>query len=252
MGVSLTEFEKGAPFAGDHGVAVAAVQGRFERLQRQQIARGDRTILLLEGWEGSGRKAALKLLGGALDLCHVSVHCPLAPEFDSGRHWLASYWNSLPRAGETVVFFGSWYGNPVHSRAGGALGDKEWARAFDEINEFEAQQTDHGTAIVKLFLHVSEEVQSRRLRDRYPLLGIESESQPARTELSRAALLSAWQDMFARSDTRWAPWRPIDGCDDLAGPLGALTAVADALDTGAAGDASRKGRKPVALVKKYA
>ncbi len=252
MGVSLTDFEMGAPFAGDHGVAVAAVQARLEKLQRQQIARGDRTIILLEGWEGSGRKAALKLLGGALDLCHVSVHCPLAPEFDSGRHWLASYWNSLPRTGETSVFFGSWYRNPVHARAAGALGDKEWARAFDEINEFEAQQTDHGTVIVKLFLHVTEQAQSRRLRDRDSLVDPESGAEPARSEPARAALLSAWQDMFARSDTRWAPWRPIDGCDDLAGPLGALTAVADALDKGSAGDASRKERKPVPLVKSFA
>ena len=36
-------------------------------------------------------------------------------------------------------------------------------RAFDEINEFEAQQRDYGTLIVKLYFDVSAEVQEQRL-----------------------------------------------------------------------------------------
>ena len=39
-------------------------------------------------------------------------------------------------------------------------------RAFDEINEFEAQQRDYGTLIVKLYFNVTAEVQERRLRKR--------------------------------------------------------------------------------------
>ena len=39
----------------------------------------------------------------------------------------------------------------------GNLDDKRWARAIDEINEFEAQQRDHGTMIAKLFFHVTPE-----------------------------------------------------------------------------------------------
>ena len=40
---------------------------------------------------------------------------------------------------------------------------KLFARAFDEINEFEAQQRDYGTLIVKLYFDVSADVQEQRL-----------------------------------------------------------------------------------------
>ena len=39
-------------------------------------------------------------------------------------------------------------------------------RAFDEINEFEAQQRDYGTLIVKLYFDVSADVQEQRLKER--------------------------------------------------------------------------------------
>ena len=45
----------------------------------------------------------------------------------------------------------------------GRIDEKALARAFDEINEFEAQQRDYGTLIVKLYFDVSAEVQERRL-----------------------------------------------------------------------------------------
>ncbi len=45
----------------------------------------------------------------------------------------------------------------------GRIDEAAVARAFDEINEFEAQQRDYGTLIVKLYFDVSPDVQERRL-----------------------------------------------------------------------------------------
>ena len=73
---------------------------------------------------------------------------------------------SIPAAGETAIFYRSWYRLIVEQRVQGKLDDKRWARAIDEINEFEAQQRDHGTMMAKLFFHVTAEKQAANLRVR--------------------------------------------------------------------------------------
>ncbi len=230
MGVSLTEFEVAAPFSGDYAAAVAAVQERLSQIQLAQVAHGKRAILLLEGWDGSGRHAALRRLAGALDPCHLSVHPMDGRALDEGRHWLASFWARLPRAGETAVFFPGWYRRSIEAQACGELGKKEWARAFDEINEFEAQQTDHGTILVKLFFHLSPEAQALRLQQRMQDPWLRGAAVQDRGQLSdRASWTSTWQEMFARSDTRWARWTVIDGGNEQSACIAALAAVADAL-----------------------
>lgn len=228
MGLSLTDFEQRTPFDGDYGAALAALQERIARLQLAQVVHGGRAIILFEGWRGAGKKGALKALAGALDPCHVAVHCVGTTDGDAQRHWLAPYWSRLPRAGETSVFFRSWYSDAVRRQAEGALAAKAWARTCDEINEFEAQQTDHGTLIVKLFFHVAAEVQAKRLHQRRedPWLRLQADEEPE----DREALLSAWSDMFKRSDTRWASWTVIGAADEAAARIAALSTVAQALE----------------------
>ena len=231
MGVILSEHELGASLAGDYADALAATQERLARLQLAQIVHGRRVMLLVEGWEGSGRRQALQLLAGSFDPCRVAFHCPAEGESDDGRHWLAPYWSKLPRAGESAVFLRGWYGSTVDARVRGGLGDKEWARAFDEINEFEAQQTDHGTLLAKLFFHVGEPVQARRLRERAadPWLRW-TLTDDGRSLALRQSYAEAWEAMFARSNTRWAAWQVVDGGDQRAANIAALTAIADALE----------------------
>ena len=57
----------------------------------------------------------------------------------------------LAAAGGTAIFLHSWYRRVLEDHVMGLVGDKEWKRGFDEINEFEAQQRDYGTALIKLY-----------------------------------------------------------------------------------------------------
>ena len=52
-----------------------------------------------------------------------------------------------------------------------------------------------------------------------------------RNRARRADYLAALKDMFAETDTRWAPWTAIDGNDKKAARIAALTRVAEALET---------------------
>ena len=233
VSTALTDFERGAPFAGDYDATLAALRERLSRLQLSQIVHRKRLIILLEGWEGAGKRSVLKLLGGALDPCHVRIH---SSSFDrhelDERHWLARYWSQLPAAGETSIFYLSWYAQLAEARASGAMDPREWARATDEINEFESQQHDHGTVLIKLFFHISAAVQAQRhaetRRDpwRRWLMNTDSAISPE----NRGLLQSALEDGFRATDTRWAPWRIIDANDARAGRIVALTALADAME----------------------
>ncbi|MEO5640473.1 MAG: polyphosphate kinase [Sphingomicrobium sp.] len=224
MAIDLTQFERGdsvPPISG-------ALLGRLGELQLAQIVHRHRAMILFEGGNGSGKRDALRRLAGAWDPCAFATHCPATDDQD--RHWLAPYWASLPGPGATAMFHGSWYRHLANERLAGRLTDKVWARRCDEINEFEAQQRDHGTLLVKLFFHVTAEVQAERLAvrdadpwrrwlvtDRRPLPPIDIRE-------------GVWTDLLRRTDTRWAPWTIIDANGHGAGSDAALSAVAAALE----------------------
>ena len=101
-------------------------------------------------------------------------------------------------------------------------------RVFDEINEFEAQQRDYGTLLVKLYFDVSADVQEQRMARRrqspWRVRGAEDDFVRADEPVYQSAL----EQLRANTDTRWSPWRTIDGDDEQRAALAALEAVADA------------------------
>jgi polyphosphate kinase 2 (PPK2 family) len=198
-------------------------------LQLPQIVHGRRAIIIFEGPEGAGKKQALKQLAAAFDPCHYAVHCTRHDRREASEgHWLARFWRQLPSAGNTAIFFRSWYRRVLDDRMLGHVDGKALARAFDEINEFEAQQRDYGTLIVKLYFDVDADTQEARLKKRA--------EDPWRRVMRRddfisvrdAAYADALKDLRTNSDTRWSPWRMIDGNNEGAAAVAALTAIADA------------------------
>jgi polyphosphate kinase 2 (PPK2 family) len=229
--IDLTQFEQGEPFAGDADAALAELQARLAQLQVAQVVHHRRALIIFEGWPGAGKKGALKRLVGSWDPCHIATHgVGRGDTAADGRHWLAPYWSALPPAGDTTVFFRSWYRRLVEDRMAGVEG-KRWSRMCDEINEFESQQHDHGTLVVKLFFHVTAHEQqerlNQRLNDPWRRHLAESVAPPSKEE--RAATLAALHEMFVATNTRWAPWRVIDANDKKAARIAALTTIADAL-----------------------
>lgn len=233
MPIELTDFEQGEPFSGDANAAIASLQDRLARLQLSQIVHRRRAIILFEGWTGSNKRNALKKLVGAFDPTHVSVvNVAAGDDADDDRHWLAPFWSRIPSAGETTIFYRSWYRRIFEERMAGRLEDKRWSRACDEINEFEAQQRDHGTMVAKLFFHVTAERQAANLQagQEDPWLRHLKDQQSAMGLGQRDRAIEVLQDFFKQTDTRWAPWKIIDDNDQAAGCISALTLIADQME----------------------
>lgn len=233
MALRLADFEASPRADGDYEEALADLQKRLRRLQITHIVHGRRAIILFEGWDAGGKGGTIQRMTAGWDARHVHVWPIAAPGGrDATRHYLARFWERLPAAGEIAVFDRSWYGRVLVERVDGLATKAEWTRAYDEINEFEAQQTDAGTVVVKLFLHIDEAEQARRFRRRlsHPWkrwkLGLDDLSNRA----GRADYVTATEDMLARTDTRWAPWTVIDAGRKKYARLAALAHVADRLE----------------------
>lgn len=209
--------------------AQTVLREHLGELQLPQIAHGRRAIILFEGPDGAGKKFALKQLAAAFDPCHFVVHYTgFDRRQESEGHWLARFWRQLPSAGNTAAFYRSWYRRVLEDRVLGRTAEESVARVFDEINEFEAQQRDYGTLLVKLFFDVSADVQEQRLAQRRlsPWRSPRADEDYIRAD--DPAYQHALDELRANTDTRWSPWRTIDGDDEQQAALASLEAIADA------------------------
>jgi polyphosphate kinase 2 (PPK2 family) len=89
--------------------------------------------------------------------------------------------------------------------------DKEWKRAYEEINEFERLLGDDGTIVTKIYLHITKDEQlarfKRREADPYKHWKITDEDWRNRRKWDQHN--EAAEDMFERTSTGHAPWRIV-------------------------------------------
>jgi len=234
MAIDLSDYEKGADYDGDFDKDLEKLQKRLEKIQVAHIVHGKRSVVMLEGWDAAGKGGIIKRMTALLDPRYYKVWPIGAPtEEERGHHFLWRFWTRLPADRHIAVFDRSWYGRVLVERVEGFCAEREWKRAYDEINEFEAQQVDSGTAIVKLFVHITQKEQDRQLAQRLdsPFKRWKTGAEDYRNRARRAEYLDAIHAMLKRTDTRWAPWQVIDGSDRKSARIAALTTIADALES---------------------
>ncbi len=233
MAIDLGDFEDGRDHDGDYAVELVALQNRLTRIQAAYIMHKRSAIIAFEGWDASGKGGVIQRLTAGLDPRYYQVWPIAAPTREEReRHFLWRFWTRLPARGEINVFDRTWYGRVLVERVEGFATEVEWKRAYDEINEFEAQQKDDGVTIVKLFLHTTQATQDKRFHDRLadPWKQWKTGADDYRNRARRADYLNAYRDMFERTDTRWAPWKVIDANNKKSARIAAGNYVADRLE----------------------
>ena len=233
MTIDLADYEAGAKYDGDYAKDLAALQARLENVQAAHITHGQRSIIMLEGWDAAGKGGIIQRLTAQLDPRYFEVWPIGAPtDEEKARHFLWRFWTRLPGNCDISIFDRSWYGRVLVERVEGFATEAEWRKGYDEINEFEAQLTGSRTNLVKLFVHVTQAEQDKRLADRLddPWKRWKTGAEDYRNRAHRGAYLDAMHDMFAHTDTRWAPWKVIDGNNKKAARIAALSHVAATLE----------------------
>lgn len=233
MTISLSDYEAGSRYEGEYADDLAALEDRLERLEAAHITHGQRSVIMLEGWDAAGKGGIIRRLTASLDPRYFEVWPIGAPtDEEKSRHFLWRFWKRLPGNREIAIFDRSWYGRVLVERVEGFASEAEWRKGYDEINEFEAQLTGSGTHLIKLFVHITQEEQDRRFADRLddPWKRWKTSAEDYRNRSKRKDYLDAMHDMFTQTDTRWAPWKVIDANNKKAARIAALTHIVETLE----------------------
>jgi polyphosphate kinase 2 (PPK2 family) len=212
-----------------------AVQEKLRRIQQAYLFSGDSAVIVFEGWDAAGKGGTIRRMSAVLDPRGFKVWPIAAPRrYYLERHYLSRFWERLPPNGAVSIFDRSWYGRVLVERVEGFTKPEEWKRAYREINEFERLVADNGTRLIKIFLHISPEVQLERFEERLrdPMKRWKLSYEDFRNREKWAAYEKATDEMFARTSTLQAPWYPIAANDKKYARIEAMNIIAGRLAKG--------------------
>jgi polyphosphate kinase 2 (PPK2 family) len=219
----------------DYDLELEALQGRLARLSRRGRFTRHSLVLAFEGMDAAGKGGAIRRITAALDARQYRIVPISAPSPEElARPYLWRFWFHLPPRGNYTIFDRSWYGRVLVERVRGFAAPADWQRAYDEINEFERQLTEHRVIVAKFWLSVGKEEQLARFdeRDRNPLKRFKVDPEDWINRKSWNAYQAAAREMIARTDTDHAPWTVLPADDKRYARLAVLRALCDRVEGG--------------------
>ena len=200
----------------DYGLELEKWQGRLNQLMRDSRFRQRSMVLVFEGVDAAGKGSAIRRLTGCLDARQYRIVPIAAPtEEERAQPWLWRFWRHLPPGGHATFFDRSWYGRVLVERVEGFCAEAEWMRAYSEITDFEDQMSAHGVVVAKFWLHISQDEQLRRFKEREETRFKRFKITPEdwRNREKWPAYERAICDMIDRTSTDRAPWILVEAED---------------------------------------
>ncbi|HVJ77894.1 MAG TPA: polyphosphate kinase 2 [Hyphomicrobium sp.] len=165
--------------------------------------------ILFEGRDGAGKGGTIKAITARVSPRIFRVIALPAPtEREKSQMYIQRYLPYLPAGGEIVIFDRSWYNRAGVERVMEFCTDKQAERFLRAVPDVEKAIIDSGVVLIKYWLEVSPDEQTRRLEDRiddgrkiWKLSKMDLKSYTRWDDYSRAR-----DDMFSATDTSWAPW----------------------------------------------
>jgi polyphosphate kinase 2 (PPK2 family) len=232
-GKRLEDLEHKSMEEDDYKPRLKEAQIKLLKLQLELSETKNSVIVVFEGPDAAGKGGAIKRITERLDPRLIRVHSVVKPtQEEYQHHYLWRFWKKIPAHGHLAVFDRSWYGRVLVERVESFATEKEWKRAYQEINEFERLLTDDGVIIVKMFLQISKDEQlfrfKRRESDATKYWKISDEDWRNRKKWDEH--IQAAGDMFDRTSTTYAPWTVIGGNFKWQARVKAVKAVLEALE----------------------
>jgi polyphosphate kinase len=179
------------------------------KLQRWVVAKGLKVCIVFEGRDGAGKGGTIKAITERVSPRVFRVVALSAPtEREKSQMYLQRYVPHFPAAGEIVIFDRSWYNRAGVERVMGFCTEGEVQGFLKVAPLFEQLMINSGIILLKYWLEVSPEEQTRRLADRigdgrktWKLSPMDVKSYDRWDDYTKAR-----DDMFAATDTGKAPW----------------------------------------------
>jgi polyphosphate kinase len=196
------------------------------KLQEWAKNTGAKICILFEGRDGAGKGGAIKaIMERVSPRTFRVIALPPPTEREKSQMYFQRYLPHLPAGGEIVIFDRSWYNRAGVERVMGFCPEDEVKRFLTVVPLVEKAIVESGIILIKYWLEVSPEEQARRIESRitdqrkvWKLSPMDLKSFSRWHDYSRAR-----DDMFAVTDTAWAPWYAVRSDDKKAARLNVIT-----------------------------
>ncbi len=196
------------------------------KLQEWVRHKGLKICVVFEGRDGAGKGGTIKAITERVSPRVFRVIALPAPtEREKTQMYGQRFIPHFPAAGEVVIWDRSWYNRAGVERVMGFCTEEQAKRFLEIIPAFERLMVDSGIILIKYWLEVSMEEQTRRLEARvddgrkiWKLSPMDLKSYSRWYDYSRAR-----NEMFAATDTAWAPWYVARSDDKKRARLNVIT-----------------------------
>jgi polyphosphate kinase 2 len=185
------------------------LHGELVAMQEWVKSSGARICIVFEGRDTAGKGGTIKRITERVSPRVFRVVALPAPTGrERSQMYIQRYLPHFPAAGEVVIFDRSWYNRAGVEPVMGFCTPQETRRFLDLAPGVEKAMADDGILLLKYWLEVSADEQTRRLNSRihdprkiWKLSDMDLKSYRRWYDYSRAR-----DAMLAATDTDWAPW----------------------------------------------
>jgi polyphosphate kinase 2 len=202
------------------------LHGELVAIQEWVKSSGAKICIVFEGRDTAGKGGTIKRITERVSPRVFRVVALSAPtDREKSQMYIQRYIPHLPAAGEIVIFDRSWYNRAGVERVMGFCTQEESDRFLEQVPAVEKAMVDSGILLMKYWLEVSADEQTRRLESRindprkiWKLSDMDLKSYSRWYDYSRAR-----DAMFAATDTAWAPWYVAHTDDKMRGRLNVIS-----------------------------
>jgi len=209
----------------DYEHEMARLQGELVAMQEWVKSSGAKICVVFEGRDTAGKGGTIKrIVERVSPRVFRVVALPAPSEREKSQMYMQRYIGHLPAAGEVVIFDRSWYNRAGVERVMGFCTEEQTDAFLQAAPVVERSMVDSGILLIKYWLEVGADEQTRRLQSRnhdprkvWKLSDMDLKSYSRWYDYSRAR-----DAMFAATDTAWAPWYVANTDDKKRGRLNVI------------------------------
>jgi len=188
---------------------LARLHVELVRLQQWVIEKRLKVCIVFEGRDGAGKGGTIKAITERVSpRVFRVVALPAPTDREKSQMYIQRYLPHFPASGEIVIFDRSWYNRAGIERVMGFSTKQQVKKFLKIVPLVERAMVDSGIQLLKYWLEVSPDEQTRRLESRihdnrkiWKLSPMDLKSYSRWDDYSRAR-----DEMFAATGTQFAPW----------------------------------------------
>ena len=187
--------------------------GLQHQLQKQAQCQ---VILDFAGVRGAGKGTSVNLLNKWMDERYIVTQAyTKASDVERERPRFWRFWRDLPPKGQIGIYLSGRYSRPLLDYVYGAIDQAQFKHQLDRINNFEKDLADDGALVLKYWMHISRDVQKKRLKtlENDPLRSWRMSNQDWKHWEMYDKFIEAAEQIISYTNTGHAPWEIIEGED---------------------------------------